>query len=75
MKRIKLTAFAFASAFFFFCVPWQKISAYPSQQQSQRPVEIVASGVPLSERIGEDDGALFAVHFIGDTRGRLGPCG
>jgi hypothetical protein len=43
-------------------------------QQSVKP-EIVPMGLPLDQRFGEDDNPLLAIHFSGDTRGSLGPCG
>jgi hypothetical protein len=37
--------------------------------------EILGHNLPFEERIGTDDGALFVVHFIGDTHGSLEACG
>ena len=46
-----------------------------AQEQSGRMFEMVGMNVPFEQRTGVDDGALFAVHFTGDTHGSLDPCG
>ena len=46
-----------------------------AQEQSGRMFEMVGMSVPFEQRTGVDDGALFAVHFTGDTHGSLDPCG
>ncbi|HWO00139.1 MAG TPA: hypothetical protein VNS63_12815 [Blastocatellia bacterium] len=38
-------------------------------------LEFVGVGVPLDKSTGTDDGAVFAVHFMGDTHGNLDTCG
>ena len=75
IKLIKLALLALAAAFLFSDIPLQETVARPAQQQARRRVEIIGSEVPFDQRIGEDEEALFAIHFTGDTRGRLGPCG
>jgi hypothetical protein len=46
-----------------------------AQGQLANRLEIVGMGVPLDKRTGVDDGAVLAVHFIGDTHGNLDTCG
>ena len=46
-----------------------------AQDQPARLFEIVGMSVPFEQRIGVDDGAVFVVHFAGDTRGSLDTCG
>jgi hypothetical protein len=46
-----------------------------AQNAPARLFEIVGMNVPFQERVGADDGAVFAVHFSGDTRGNLDTCG
>ena len=50
-------------------------SAASSQDQDGRLFEMAGMTLPLEQRIGVDDGAVFAVHFSGDTRGTLDACG
>lgn len=50
-------------------------SAASSQDQGGRLFEMAGMTLPLEQRIGVDDGAVFAVHFSGDTRGTLDACG
>jgi len=45
------------------------------QEQPGRLFEMVGMNVPFEQRIGADDGAMFVVHFTGDTHGSLDPCG
>ena len=49
-------------------------SAASSQDQG-RLFEMAGMTLPLEQRVGVDDGAVFAVHFSGDTRGTLDACG
>ena len=53
------------------------LSGHPrlETQQPDNRVEIVGMEVPAAQRPGSDDGAAFAVHFVGETRGSLEPCG
>jgi hypothetical protein len=46
-----------------------------AQDQGARSFEMVGVNVPFEKRIGADDGAVFVVHFMGDTHGSLDPCG
>ena len=43
--------------------------------QERSPLDIVGRGSSLVERVGNDDGALFAIHFVGDIHGNLDTCG
>ena len=45
------------------------------QAQSKRLFEIIGMDVPFDQRVGIDDGVLFAIHFGGDTHGNLDTCG
>jgi len=49
--------------------------AVSAQDQSGRLFELAGMTMPLEQRVGVDDGAVFAVHFSGDTRGALDACG
>ncbi len=49
--------------------------AASSQDQAGRLFEMAGMTLPLEQRVGVDDGAVFAVHFSGDTRGTLDACG
>lgn len=64
--KVKLMVLAFIAALL--CSPrdWTK--------GQDRP-EILGHNLSFQERIGTDDGALFVVHFIGDTHGSLEACG
>jgi len=46
-----------------------------AQNRPARLFEIAGMNIPLEQRVGIDDGAAFVVHFAGDTRGSLDPCG
>jgi hypothetical protein len=46
-----------------------------AQGQSTNRLEFVGVGVPLDTSTGVDDGAVLAVHFMGDTHGNLDTCG
>lgn len=46
-----------------------------TQGQLANRLELVGIGVPLDKSTGVDDGAVLAVHFIGDTHGNLDTCG
>jgi len=56
----------------FLVLDWGTTAA---QEQSARLFEMVGMNVPFEQRIGADDGAMFVVHFTGDTHGSLDPCG
>ena len=72
IKWLKLVAILFA-AVLTFAVYLGNTSA--AQDPTARLFEIVGMNTPLDERVGADDGAVFAVHFSGDTRGNLDTCG
>ena len=57
-----------------FCLQVQKPAA-ATQAQSKRLFEIIGMDVPFDQRVGVDDGVLFAIHFGGDTHGNLDTCG
>jgi len=44
-------------------------------QESRRQFELVGISMPFADRAGSDDGAEFAIHFMGDTHGSLDTCG
>jgi len=44
-------------------------------QEPTNKLEIIGVQVPYEQRTGSDDGALFAIHFGGDTHGSLDACG
>ena len=46
-----------------------------AQGQLANRLEFVGIGVPLDKSTGVDDGAVLAVHFMGDTHGNLDTCG
>ena len=49
-----------------------------SRARAQEPtnkLEIIGLQIPYDQRMGADDGALFAIHFGGDTHGSLDTCG
>ena len=50
-------------------------AASGEQEQPRRPLEFVPITAPLETRAGTDDGAAFAIQFIGSTHGSLEPCG
>ena len=72
IKWLKLVAILFVAALIF-VGHLRKTSA--AQVQAGRLFEIVGMNTPLDQRVGVDDGAAFAVHFSGDTRGNLDTCG
>jgi hypothetical protein len=72
IRRLKLVAILFAIVFTF-VVHLGNTSA--AQDSTARMFEIFGMNTPLEQRIGVDDGAVFAVHFSGDTRGNLDTCG
>ena len=46
-----------------------------SLAQERGPLDIAGRGSSLVERVAPDDGALFAIHFVGDIHGNLDTCG
>jgi hypothetical protein len=75
IKRIKLGVTLFAAALICSSLAWQKTQATVEQEPQQSRIEVVGMSVPFAERMGDDDGAAFVVHFIGSTHGSLEPCG
>jgi len=75
IKRIKLLIILSAAGFICSSLAWQETLAIAEQEQPTRRLEVVGVSVPFAERMGTDDGAAFAVHFIGSTHGSLEPCG
>ena len=73
--RVKLVALAFVTIIFFACLYSRPTTANREQEQPRRPLEFVPTTAPLATRAGTDDGAAFAVQFIGSTHGSLEPCG
>jgi hypothetical protein len=74
MKTLKLAVIAALASFACLQLAWQMTSASGSGQSGRR-FEIVGFEASLDERTGKDDGAAFAIQFIGDTHGGLEPCG
>jgi hypothetical protein len=56
-------------------LPGRQARANAGQDQPRRQLEFVGINAPYETRAGVDDGAAFAVHFIGSTHGGLEPCG
>jgi hypothetical protein len=75
IKRVKLAAVAFATVISFACLRSGQTAANREQEQPRRPLEFVPVTAPLETRAGTDDGAAFAIQFIGSTHGSLEPCG
>jgi len=73
IKRLKVVAIALVAVLVFAAQAQQSRGA--TQNQPGRLFEIVGVDTPLEQRVGVDDGAVFAVHFGGDTRGVLDVCG
>ncbi|HJQ26764.1 MAG TPA: hypothetical protein VKA60_22815 [Blastocatellia bacterium] len=74
IKRIKLVIVAFMTIAAFAAVRTGR-AAGTDQEQPRRPLELVPVTAPLETRAGTDDGAAFAIQFIGSTHGSLEPCG
>ena len=75
IRRIKLVAVAFITAFVSYLWHGPHTGANAAQQRQYERPEIAGQNMPFNERLGADDGAVFAVHFSGDTHGSLEPCG
>lgn len=73
IKRLKVVAIALVAGLVFAAQSQRSHGA--TQDQPGRLFEIVGIDTPLEQRVGVDDGAVFAVHFGGDTRGVLDVCG
>jgi hypothetical protein len=74
ITRIKLTVVAFLAVM---AVAGMRSgqTAAGNQEQPRRPLEFVPVSAPLEVRAGTDDGAAFAIQFMGSTHGSLEPCG
>lgn len=72
IKQLKLIAIVSVSALVIFADIHTTSAA---QDPTAHLFEIVGMNTPLDQRVGADDGAVFAVHFSGDTRGNLDTCG
>lgn len=75
IKRIKLIAVAVIVVSWFAGLRAGQTAANPEQEQPRRALEFVPVTAPLETRAGTDDGAVFAIQFIGSTHGSLEPCG
>ena len=72
MKFIKLAILILFSSLFFAGL-FETGPASLAQERS--PLDIAGRGSSLVERVGNDDGALFAIQFVGDIHGNLDTCG
>ena len=73
-NRVKLAIVVFAATI---CTNFSLLpsgSAIAWGQASNR-LEFVGLHVSLDKSTGTDDGAVLAVHFMGDTHGGLDTCG
>jgi hypothetical protein len=75
IKRVKLAVVAFIIMISFACLRSGQTAASQEQEQPRRPLEFVPASAPLETRAGTDDGAAFAIQFMGSTHGSLEPCG
>ena len=71
--RFKVIAIIVFAALVFFLQVQKPAAA--TQAQPKRLFEIIGMDVPFDQRVGTDDGAVFAIHFGGDTHGNLDTCG
>lgn len=74
IKTAKL-AVIFIVATICVCLPGRQTSASAGQDQPRKQLELVGINAPFETRAGVDDGAAFAVQFMGSTHGVLEPCG
>lgn len=74
LKRVKLAIILGAAAVCSYVLPLHTGASIISGQAPNR-LEFVGVGVPLDKSTGTDDGAVLAVHFMGDTHGNLDTCG
>jgi len=72
IRLLKLVAIFSVAALAGFAQVHKTVAA---QEPTGRLFELVGMTVPLEQRVGVDDGAIFVVHFSGDTRGSLDTCG
>jgi hypothetical protein len=74
LKRVQLAIILGAVAVCSYVLPLH-IGASIGYGQVTNRLEFVGVGVPLDKSTGPDDGAVLAVHFMGDTHGNLDTCG
>ena len=72
IRLLKLVAVFSVAALAVFAQFHKTVAA---QEQPGRLFELVGMTVPLEQRVGNDDGVAFVVHFSGDTHGNLDTCG
>jgi hypothetical protein len=75
IKRIKLAVVAFATMISLAGLRAGQAAVEGEQEQPRRALEFVPTTAPLETRAGTDDGAAFAIQFIGSMHGSLEPCG
>jgi len=77
MRFIKLAIIVFMSGLFFFSVlrGGDRTFAQENSAQEKNALDVAGFGLTLPERVGADDGALFAIQFLGDLHGSLDNCG
>ncbi|HVG21427.1 MAG TPA: hypothetical protein VNI02_20475 [Blastocatellia bacterium] len=75
IKRIKIVVTTLAAILICLPLARQTTRAAAAQEQPRNRIEVVGVSMPFAERTGVDDGAAFAVHFMGGTHGSLEPCG
>ena len=74
IKTTKLVVI-FIAAMICSYLPGRQARASAGQDQPRKQLELVGITAPFETRAGVDDGAAFAVQFIGSTHGSLEPCG
>jgi len=77
MRFIKLAVIALVSGLFLSSLLYGsgRILAQDNRTQEKDPLDVAGFGLSLAERVGADDGALFAIQFLGDLHGSLDNCG
>lgn len=75
IKRVQFAIVVFATLAAYVCLRSGQAAASGEQEQPRRPLEFVPSTAPLEGRAGTDDGAAFAIQFVGSLHGSLEPCG
>ena len=73
-KRVKLPVLLAASVLCAY-ITLADLGVSIAMGQLANRLEFVGVGVPLDKSTGVDDGAVLAVHFMGDTHGNLDTCG
>jgi 2',3'-cyclic-nucleotide 2'-phosphodiesterase (5'-nucleotidase family) len=72
LNAIKLAAVAIVVATVYF--PWKTDASQVITPGTAR-TEIAGFGSSMEQRLGQDDGAAFVIHFMGDAHGSLETCG